>query len=139
PPAGMAPRDVLMEQGIVDHYIMPPIANAMSLSLGLDLTGTPLDDTSAELKSDGTPTLESVLQFSGGTQVALPVTGNLTSDGAHVTAVVTQHPSDGIEDGHEIVFQTDAPKREYRCFLAAWAAGTVPSVPMPGAIDDPCQ
>src|SRR6185312_5182141 len=32
PPAGMAPRDVLMEQGIVDHYIMPPIANAMSLS-----------------------------------------------------------------------------------------------------------
>src|SRR6185437_5919473 len=53
PPTGMAPRDVLMEQGIVDHYIMPPIANAMSLSLGLDLTGTPLDGTSAELRMDG--------------------------------------------------------------------------------------
>ncbi len=139
PPSGMAPRNVLMEQGIVDHYIMPPIANAMSLSLGLDLTGTPLDGTSAELKMDGTPTLESVLQFSGGQQVPLPVTGNLTSDGTHVTAVVTQHPSDGIEDGHEIVFQTDAPKREYRCFLQAWAAGTMPSVPMPGDIDAPCQ
>lgn len=139
PPAGMVPRDVLMEQGIVDHYIMPPIANAMSLSLGLDLTGTPLDVTSTELKMDGAPTLESVLQFSGGKQVPLPVTGNLASGGAHVTAVVTQHPSDGIEDGHEIVFQTDAPKREYRCFLAQWAAGTMPSVPVPGAIDDPCQ
>jgi hypothetical protein len=80
-----------------------------------------------------------VLQFSGGQQVPLPVSGNLTSGGAHVTAVVTQHPSDGIEDGHEIVFQTDAPKREYRCFLAAWAAGTMPSVPTPGAIDTPCQ
>jgi hypothetical protein len=139
PPAGMAPRNVLMEQGIVDHYIMPPIANAMSLSLGLDLTGTPLDGTSPELKMDGTPTLESVLQFSGRKQVPLPVAGNVTSDGAQVTAVVTQHPSDGIEDGHEIVFQTDAPKREYRCFLAAWAAGTMPGVPMPGAVDAPCQ
>lgn len=139
PPAGMAPRDVLMEQGIVDHYIMPPIANTMSLSLGLDLTGTPLDGTSPELEMDGTPTLESVLQFSGGTQIPLPVTGNLTSGGAHVTAVVTQHPSDGIEDGHEIVFQTDAPKREYTCFLAAWAAGTMPSVPVPGTLGGPCQ
>lgn len=139
PPTGMAPRDVLMEQGIVDHYIMPPIANAMSLSLGLDLTGTPLDATSAELQKDGTPTLESVLQFSGGTQVPLPVAGNLTSGSAHVTAVVTQHPSDGIEDGHEIVFQTDAPKREYRCFLQAWASGAMPNVPVPGSIDAPCQ
>lgn len=139
PPTGMAPRDVLMEQGIVDHYIMPPIANAMSLSLGLDLTGTPLDGTSAELRMDGTPTLESVLPFSGGTQVPLPVAGNLTSAGARVTGVVTQHPSDGIEDGHEIVFQTDAPKREYTCFLSEWASGSMPSVPVPGAIDAPCQ
>ena len=44
PPRGNPPRNVLMEQGIVDHYIMPPIANATSLSLGLDLLGTPLDD-----------------------------------------------------------------------------------------------
>jgi hypothetical protein len=130
---------VLMEQGIVDHYIMPPIANAMSLSLGLDLTGTPLDGTSAELRMDGTPTLESVLPFSGATQVPLPVAGNLTSGGARVTGVVTQHPSDGIEDGHEIVFQTDAPKREYTCFLSEWASGSMPSVPVPGAIDAPCQ
>jgi pimeloyl-ACP methyl ester carboxylesterase len=32
PAPGQSPRQVLMEQGIVDHYIMPPIANATSLS-----------------------------------------------------------------------------------------------------------
>ncbi len=133
---GQAPRQVLMEQGIVDHYIMPPIANATSLSLGLDMAGTPLDATSAELIADGTPTLESVLQFSGRSQIALPVMGNFTSG---VTAVVIQHPGDGIEDGHEMVFQTDPPKREYRCFLQTWVAGQTPLVPLPGDVDGACQ
>ena len=32
-------RHVLMFQGIVDTYILPPIANSTSLSLGLDLAG----------------------------------------------------------------------------------------------------
>jgi len=139
PPGGMQPRHWLMEQGIVDHYIMPPIANAMSLSLGLDLMGTPLDVTSAELKTDGTPTLESELQYSGGKQIATPVSGNRKSQGKTLTTVVTQHPSDGIEDGHEIVFQTEPPKREYRCFLQTWAAGQTPIVPSAGAVDGPCQ
>jgi hypothetical protein len=139
PPAGMTPRHVLMEQGIVDHYIMPPIANAMSLSLGLDMTGTPLDVSSAELIGDGTPTLESVLSFAGRTQIPLPVSGNLVSQGATITGAVIQHPADGIEDGHEIVFQTDAPKREYRCFLQTWIAGQTPLVPLPGDPDGPCQ
>jgi hypothetical protein len=133
---GQAPRQVLMEQGIVDHYIMPPIANATSLSLGLDMAGTPLDATSAELIADGTPTLESVLQFSGRSQISLPVMGNFTNG---VTAVVIQHPGDGIEDGHEMVFQTDPPKREYRCFLQTWVAGQTPLVPLPGDVDGACQ
>jgi hypothetical protein len=125
-----------MEQGIVDHYILPPIANATSLSLGLDLAGTPLDATSAELTSLGAPTLESVLAFSGRSQITLPVQGNRTNQ---VTAVVVQHPSDGIEDGHEMVFQTDPPKREYRCFLQTWVAGQTPLVPVPGDVNGACQ
>ena len=136
PAPGQSPRQVLMEQGIVDHYIMPPIANATSLSLGLDLAGTPLDASSAELIGDGTPTLESVLQYSGRHQLMPPVAGNYAPG---LTAVVIQHPSDGIEDGHEMVFQTDPPKREYRCFLQTWLAGQTPLLPVPGDIDGPCQ
>jgi hypothetical protein len=136
PPPGQSPRQILMEQGIVDHYIMPPIANATSLSLGLDLVGTPLDASSAELVGDGTPTLESVLQYSGRHQLRPPVAANYASG---LTAVVIQHPSDGLEDGHEMVFQTDPPKREYRCFLQTWVAGQTPLLPVPGDIDGPCQ
>jgi pimeloyl-ACP methyl ester carboxylesterase len=139
PPAGRAPRQVLMEQGIVDHYILPNIANAISLPLGLDLAGTPLDATSAELQSLGTTPLEAVISYSGRDQVALPVMGNRMVGGAPVTAAVVQHPSGGIEDGHEIVFQTDPPKREYRCFLETWAAGQVPLVPVPGEVDGGCE
>src|SRR4029077_4758243 len=78
PDGASGPRNVLMEQGIVDHYIMPPIANATSLSLGLDLAGTPLDGVTPEIAS--LPTLESLLAYSGGEQVPLPVSGTASHE-----------------------------------------------------------
>jgi hypothetical protein len=135
-PAGQTPRSVLMEQGIVDHYILPPIANGTSLSLGLDLGGLELDDTNSAL-SAYTP-LKDLLTFSGRSTVALPAQGNWTpTAGSPVTAVVIQHPSDGIQDGHEIVFQTDPPKHEYECFLQSSLTGT-PKVPNGGPADASC-
>jgi hypothetical protein len=140
PPMGQPPRHWLMEQGIVDHYILPPIANAMSVSLGLDLLGKELDNTSPELLDAGDPTLASVIGFGTGKPISTyPVSGNRVSQGQTLTTIVTQHPSDGVEDGHEMVFQTDAPKREYRCFLQTWAAGQTPVVPAPGSLTGPCQ
>ncbi|NUP10451.1 MAG: hypothetical protein HOW73_30745 [Polyangiaceae bacterium] len=131
------PRHVLMMQGIVDHYIMPPIANATSLSFGLDLAGDALDETSAEL-AELYP-LGALLPFSGGKRIELPATENASSeDGALVTAVVTQTMEDGIEDGHEVAFQTQSPKHAYTCFLSSLAAGT-PKVPSVGNVGDPCE
>jgi hypothetical protein len=135
PPVGQSARHVLMEQGIVDHYILPDIANALSLPLTLDLAEPPLDATSSELQSLGTTPLEAVLPYSGRSLLPLPISANHGS----VTAAVVQHPSDGIEDGHEVVFQTDPPKREYRCFLQTWAAGQAPVVPAAGAVDGGCE
>ena len=66
------------------------------------------------------------------------VVGNLTVGGKKVTAVVVQHPEDGIQDGHEVVFQTEPPKHQYRCFLASFAAGKTPVVPPDAAADAPC-
>jgi pimeloyl-ACP methyl ester carboxylesterase len=127
PPKGESPRQLLMEQGIVDHYILPPIANAMTLALGLDLAGAELDTTNAELvaRPELTP-LAKVLPLGGRKSIGLPASANIT---ASVTAVVVQHPSDGIEDGHEIMFQTEPPKAEYRCFLASLAKGGAAHVP----------
>lgn len=135
PAQGEAPRQILMEQGIVDHYILPPIANAMSLSLGLDLAGAELDETSAELvaRSELTP-LGDVLGYSGRKKVTFPTRANFGKD---VTAIVVQHPEDGLEDGHEVMFQTEAPKREYRCFLQSLAQGGAARV-ADGNVAGPC-
>lgn len=103
-------RHVLMLQGIVDHYIMPPIANALSLALELDLAGPPLEST-----------LERDLPLAGATTRALPL---LEGNQGSRTRVVVQNSEDGIEDGHEVVFQTDAPKAMYRCFLRTFSEGT---------------
>ena len=120
---------VLMMQGIVDHYILPPIANALSLALELDLAGESVDtDPSFEDIRQFTP-LRDHLVFSGGEEIALPAAAN--RDGT--TAVVVQHAQDPIEDGHEVVFQLDEPKAAYRCFLETLQRGEPPRVPAPGA------
>lgn len=127
-----APRDILMVQGIVDHYIMPTISEASSLSLGLDFAGKALDANTPEIADF--PTLDERLPLSGRKHIQLPATGNID---AHTTAVVVQAREDGIEDGHEVVFQTGPPKHMYRCFLASLLAGT-PTVPAPAAENASC-
>jgi hypothetical protein len=68
----------------------------------------------------------------------LPASGNRRAgDGTTVTAFVVQHQQDAVEDGHEVVFQTDPPKYQYRCFLQSLLTG-VPQIPADGAATDPC-
>ncbi|MEZ4269569.1 MAG: FG-GAP-like repeat-containing protein [Myxococcota bacterium] len=127
-PPGEA-RHVLMLQGIVDRYILPPIAAATSLSLGLDLAGPALDEGVAEIAHF--PTLRSLLPLAGRGAIALPATQNRqTAAGDSVTAVVVQHLEDGIEDGHEVAFQVASARAQYRRFLSSWLAGA-PEVPAP--------
>lgn len=134
---GESPRNVLMVQGIVDHYILPSIADATSLPLGLDLAGPALDSSAPELADE--PWIVPMLAYSGRSQISLPASGNVTSpSGPAHTAVLVQHLGDAIEDGHEVIFQTEAPKHQYRCFLASWLAGATPKVPVDDAEDAPC-
>ncbi len=119
-------RHVLMLQGIVDHYIMPTIANAMSLSLGLDLAGPALDEDNAEIAEFAS--FASWSKLMGFDQLDLPVNGNQDHSHGTTTAVVVQFPGDDVEDGHETVFQTEAPKNMYRCFLESLIDGTPDAV-----------
>jgi hypothetical protein len=130
PPPGSQKRHVLMVQGIVDHYILPRIANASSAPLGLDLAGPALDDNPEYV--DQQRVLD-ILPFVGRGPISLPASNNESP----VTAVLVQHPEDGIEDGHEVIFQTDPPKHQYRCFLQSWRSG-VPIVPVDGPADAGC-
>ena len=109
---------VLMMQGIVDTYILPSIANATSLSMGLDLAGPALDSGHPGLT--GFIPLADQLFLSGGTQLSLPVSQNR----GEWTRVVVQHPEDGVEDGHEVVFQVSAARSQYGLFLESLSQGT---------------
>jgi hypothetical protein len=136
PAPGADARHVLMFQGIVDHYILPDIANATTLTLGLDLAGDELDDSAQE--PSGQTLVSDLLPLTGRGKLSYPVSGNVTPPaGGPVTAVLVQAPGDGIEDGHEIVFQTESPKHQYQCFLESSLAGT-PSVPPPAGVDAGC-
>lgn len=105
---------VLVFQGVRDHYIPPPIANPVALSLELDLAGEALDASSPPTERP----VASVLPLTGGSQVALP-----TSSNRGATRAVTQHPEDGLEDGHEVLFQQPAARRQLRCFLQTLRLG----------------
>jgi len=136
-PQDGAEHHVLMVEGVVDNYILPPIANATVLSLGLDLAGPQLDSQSAALSSFDS--LASVIDLGDREAIAFPAAGNVKrAGGGASTAVVVQHAEDGVEDGHEAAFQTEAPKHQYRCFLQSFAKG-IPSVPEGAAGDVACE
>jgi hypothetical protein len=137
PPAGTDPRHVLIAQGMVDNYILPRIANATNLALGLDLAGPELDTASDPRLADQLA-IGPLLPLVDRDVIALPASANVTIDGRSATAVVVHRPEDGIEDGHEAFFQTDAPKHAYQCFLASWRATGTPSVPVDALRDAPC-
>lgn len=120
PPWGglaVADKDVLVVQGIVDTYILPPMANALALSHGLDLGGESLDAASPELQEYRA--LEEVLPLVGGEVLPLPVTANREGR----TRVVVQHREDGVEDGHEVLFQVQEARDQVEGFLRSLAQG----------------
>ncbi|MCC6807279.1 MAG: hypothetical protein IT381_07635 [Deltaproteobacteria bacterium] len=120
-------RNVLVFQGIVDSYIMPPIANALNLSAGLDLGGAGLDAASPALAD--LPPYGALSPLIGRGAVELPA--SLNRNGTRpVTAIVVQHEKDAIEDGHEAMFQREEPKYQYRCFLRTLKDDGAPRVPV---------
>src|SRR5438046_4538592 len=100
---------------------------ASTLSLGLALACSALYYPSIPDRAGLSPIL-SVFPLSGRRQIPYPAACNVSIGSGCLTAVLTQHPGDAIEDGHEVVFQTEPPKHQYRCFLKTLLNGE-PRVP----------
>jgi len=121
------PLHVLMVQGIADRYIYPPIAGALSLPLGLDLVGD-AHDLGHPDTARFTGITEAYEIVGAGQARAAPVAGNRGAS----TAALVQFLEDGVEDGHEVMFQLAEPKHMLRCFLSTALLGA-PTVIAPDA------
>jgi pimeloyl-ACP methyl ester carboxylesterase len=120
-PAGQA-RHILMFQGIVDTYILPAIANPMTIATGLDLAGPAIDQT--DMRLSHYQSIMDVLPLRGRRQQSFPVSANLPAPGGTmVTGAVVQHMQDGVEDGHEIMWQLPDAQAQYTCFLRTFLTG----------------
>lgn len=97
-----SPRNVLMFQGVRDTYIPPQVANPLTLALGIDVA-TPVIE----------PSVIDVLPLTARAQLPIPASRNLRG----ATAALVQHEQDGIEDGHEILWQRADARAQMRCFL----------------------
>ena len=130
----MRTLQVLQIQGIVDHYIMPPIARALSVPLGLDLAGPEWDDSPKYASSyAGLTPLDAFLPLAGLKSLPLPISG---AEGGRTAIVFQAEHINHIEcasvgDGHEVIFEEPTPRYLYRCFLESIASGARPAT-VPG-------
>ncbi len=111
-------RHVLMFQGIVDTYIPPQVANALTIALGIDVAGDVIDRSAPRLT--GIESVLDVLPLSGRADIPYPAHANLALPLQRVTAILAQHPGDDVEDGHEVMWQTEPPRAQIRCFLESF-------------------
>jgi hypothetical protein len=110
--------------GMNDTYFPTDVYDAAALAYANQEAGTAV-----------WPSMQDALTLESITGLApYPVRGN--RDGK--TRVVVQYMGDGIIDPHYIYRQLDAVKHQYGCFLESYLRDGVPTVPAPGAIDDPC-
>ena len=117
PPRGddgqpLPPMDIYQSMGFVDHFTPLPDIEALAVAIGGDHVA---------------PTIEPIegLALRGRSVATAPVTGNL----AGRTAVVVQYQAT-VSDGHFVVFDTAAGRRQSARFLGSRAAtGTATLVP----------
>lgn len=126
-PAIGGARHILMFQGIVDTYIPPPVANTLTLGLSIDVAGTFRDSDISAI--EGYRSIETLLPLTGGVLAPLPLTGNM--DGT--TAAVVQLDEDGIEDGHEVMWQRTDARLLVSCFLSTMAETGTPTIVDPAS------
>ncbi len=103
PPAGLAPMDIYQSMGFTDHFTPLPTIEALAVAIGGDQVA---------------PTLAPIagLAMRGRTVATAPVAANLAGH----TAVIMQYQAT-VSDGHFVVFDTAAGRRQSSEFLGTFA------------------
>ncbi len=127
------PPHLLAFSGTKDKGALEPAQWPYLMSLGLDLAGN-------DRGKGYDKTLFPHMEISGARQLPYPVTANIDTAFGPRTAVVVRYnnPERANGNGHHIVFDLEAPKHQYGCFLEHLAAGEIPQVAAGNKINDPC-
>jgi hypothetical protein len=112
PAPGMEPRPIFQTMGFIDHYTPLPTIEAFAVSIGGNLVGPELDPIEG-------------LALMGRSELAPPVSGNLGG----TTAVLMQYNAAPSSDGHFVVFDVDAARRQSTQFLSTLASTGTATVP----------
>jgi pimeloyl-ACP methyl ester carboxylesterase len=113
PMAGVTPKNIFQTEGFVDHYAPDHGIEAFGVSMGLSLVS---------------PVIQPVTGFGlrDRSTLTAPVMGNANG----LTGVLLQYNQKSGSDGHFVVFDIDAAKRQSAQFLSTLAkTGTATLVP----------
>jgi predicted esterase len=102
----LAPRNIFHTEGFTDHYTPNKAIEAFATALGGDLVELP---DAVQLEG---------LTLRGRAIVAAPITGNLGG----ATVVTAQYKQAGASDGHFVVFDVAAARKQSSKFLGTLAA-----------------
>lgn len=111
-----------MSAGERDGYFNPRAQAALAISLGAQPVGDVVEGELAEL-----------LAAAGRPRLTLPVAANVGG----ATVVVQQYLAPHTL-GHYVVFNQEAPRYQYPCFLASVTATDAGMVPAPAHVDAAC-
>ncbi len=118
---GLSPKDTMMTAGFLDGYFYPTAQSAIGNGLGVSIVGEPVE-----------PIFGDAMELAGHPPVPPPLTGS----GGAVNGVI--HVAAPHTLGHYVVFNQDAPRYQYTCFLASVGTASGAVIAAPGALDDPC-
>lgn len=121
PLPGHPVRPVYQPVGAQDSFFREPTLDAMAVSYANQQAGDLV-----------WPELQAALALEDRAGIATyPVSQNLRSEsGIPYTGVVVQHAFDG-RNGHHLVFDRDATKHQWSCFLSSFVRTGVATVPAP--------
>ena len=115
-------KHVLMPAGIIDGYFSPRAEAALAVNLKMPLVGPEVE-----------PFIPASLRLSGQEATTYPVKGNINGK----TGAVIQYASENIK-GHYVLFNQDAARFQYTCFLASVGTPQGATISGPAALDTPC-
>lgn len=129
------PPHVIGFSGFNDYLLAEGTQRPFFMALGSDLAGDDIGVSAAR-------TLMPHIQIAGAQQTPYPASNNFMVPGHGLrTNLVMRYRGNNpvlLYNGHEVLFQSDAIKHQYGCFLQHLAAGIAPIVAEGFTQGDPC-